>query len=149
MKEKGRSIEFIRENKVDVFQSLVEEYELEDSITHFKEQQKMFGETMDKHFRIQRRNLSDLTENFDELSHSSRHLKKHVGMVQTQCEQIAKTQALLLEQGSPYKAISTNIVTRRGTTTKDPVGPPWWEVQKAQRAKDMQEMTQEEDLADP
>jgi hypothetical protein len=63
MKEKGQSIEFIRENKIDVFQSLVEEYELEDSITHFKEQQKMFREAMNKHFRIQRRNLSNLTEN--------------------------------------------------------------------------------------
>jgi hypothetical protein len=32
-------------------------------------------------------------------------------MVQTQYEQIAKTQALLLEQGCIYKAIATNVVT--------------------------------------
>jgi hypothetical protein len=69
MKEKGQSTEFTGKDKVNVFQGLVEEYELEDSIAHFKEQQAMFREAMNKHFRIQRRNLSNLTKSFEELSH--------------------------------------------------------------------------------
>ena len=36
-------------------------------------------------------------------------------MVQVQCDQIAKAQALILSQKDFSKAISTNVVTRRGT----------------------------------
>jgi hypothetical protein len=102
---------------------------------------------LNKHFHAQR-SVAILFENFEELGHASRHLKKHVEMVQTDCERIAKTQALLLEQGIRYKAISTNVVTRGGAVIKGPLGPPHWQALQAQKQKDTQEMTQDENLAD-
>jgi hypothetical protein len=38
-------------------------------------------------------------------------------MVKVQCDQIAKAQAMILRQKDFSKAISINIVTRRGTET--------------------------------
>ena len=67
--------------------------------------------------------LSELSENFDELGHAARHLDKHVRMVRIQCDQIAATQSLILQQNNSSKTVSANIVTRRGTETQDPVGP--------------------------
>jgi hypothetical protein len=148
MEEKGIPAELVKHYTVDTFENLEEESELEESIEHYKEQQLLFREALNKHFRAQRRSVSILMENFEELGHASRHLKKHVEMVQTQYEQIAQTRALLLEQGSLYKAIATNVVTRGGAVIKGPPGPPHWQALHAQQEKDTQEMTQEENLAD-
>jgi hypothetical protein len=72
------------------FQNLEEEYELEEAIEHYKEQQFLFREALHKHFRTQRRSVAILMENFEEFGHTSRNLKKHIEMVQTRCEQILK-----------------------------------------------------------
>jgi hypothetical protein len=71
-------------------------------------------------------------------------------MVKTQCDQIAATQSLILEQGNFNRVVSTNIVTRRGTITKGLEGPDWYKEEQTQKEKEMQEMSQEEeDLVDP
>jgi hypothetical protein len=71
-------------------------------------------------------------------------------MVQVQCDQIAKAQALILSQNDFSKAISTNVVTRRGTATQEPAGPAWYQEEQARKAKELERMSQEEkDLVDP
>ena len=57
-------------------------------------------------------------------------------MVRIQCDQIAATQSLILQQNNFNKTVSANIVTRRGTETQDPVGPPWYEEEKSHKEKD-------------
>jgi hypothetical protein len=46
-------------------------------------------------------------------------------MVNTQCEQIAKTQTLILKQKDLRRTILTNFVTRGGVVVQGPTGPDW------------------------
>ena len=48
-------------------------------------------------------------------------------MISTLCEQIAKTQSLILEQECPTNYVSSRVVTRRNTVTQGPKGPAWYE----------------------
>jgi hypothetical protein len=71
-------------------------------------------------------------------------------MVQVQCDQIVEAQALILSQNNFNKAISTNIVTRRGTETQEPPRPVWYQEEQDRKAKEIQRMVQgENDLVDP
>ena len=74
---------------------------------------------------LHEKDINELTEAFDDLGHATRHLDKHVRMVKIQCDQIAENQALILSQDD--KTIFTNTVTRQGTKTKEPLGPPWYQ----------------------
>src|SRR3954470_5921471 len=76
-------------------------------------------------------------------------LDKYIGIIKTQCDQIIETQNLILNQIN-LGTISTNIVTRRGTETQEPQGPPWYQAEYACKARETQEMSQqEENLVDP
>ena len=93
---------------------------------------------------LHEKDINELTEAFDDLGHATRHLDKHVRMVKIQCDQIAETQALILSQDDFDKTIFTNTVTRQDTKTKEPLGPPWYQEEQAWKARETQEMTQEE-----
>jgi hypothetical protein len=54
MEEKGIPAELVKDNIVDTFH-LEEEYELEESIEYYKEQQLLFREALNKHLCAQRR----------------------------------------------------------------------------------------------
>jgi hypothetical protein len=150
MKEKGMAAELLKDTKVDVLKMLVAEDELGKVMQQCKYQQKEFRSHLHKHLTTHKKGLSELTKNFDELGHAVRHLDKHVRMVKTQCDQIAATQSLILQQNNFNRTVSTNIVTRRGTETQDPVGRPWFEEERAEKEKEKQKMSQEEeDLIDP
>lgn len=70
---------------------------------------------MFRQLTLHKSDINALEVTLDDLSHATKHLSKHLDMVQVQCDQIAQAQALILSQKDFSKAISTNVVTRRGT----------------------------------
>jgi hypothetical protein len=97
MEEKGIAAELIQEkNKVDVLQTLIAEDELNKVFQQCKHQQIQFHHNFNKHLMLHEEDINELTEAFDDLGHAARHLDKHVRMVKIQCDQIAKTQALIM-----------------------------------------------------
>ena len=70
-------------------------------------------------------------------------------MVNTQCEQITKTQSLVLKH-KIFDSIISVITTRSGEVIQGPKGPPEWEESQRQKERETQEMSQEvENLIDP
>jgi hypothetical protein len=90
-------------------------------------QQTKFKNLMFRHLTLHKGDINALAIILDDLSHTTKHLSKHLDMVQVQCDQIAKAQALILSQKDFSKAIPTNVVTRRGTETQEPTGPAWYQ----------------------
>jgi hypothetical protein len=80
-------------------------------------QQIEFRELMFKQLKLHKSDINSLEGKLEALSHATKHLNKPLGMVQVQCDQIAKAQALILSQKDFSKGISTNNVTRRGAKT--------------------------------
>ena len=149
MKEKGIPAELAIENKVDVLQTLIEEDKFTMEITKCRHQQLEFRKHLTKHLELNRKGIQDLSEILNELGHANKHLDKHLDMIQIQCDQIAKAQATILSQKDFSATISTNIVTRRGTETQEPEGPPWYQEEQVRKKKEVQKMAQEEsDLVD-
>jgi hypothetical protein len=105
---------------------------------------------MFRQLTLHKSDINSLAGILVDLSHTTKDLSKHVDMVQVQCDQIAKSQALILSQKDFSKAISNNVVTRRGTEMQEPTGPIWYQEEHAHKAKQLERMTQEEnDLVDP
>jgi hypothetical protein len=112
MQEKGIPAKIAIENKVDVLQALIVENELNMEMKKCWHQQSEFRELMFKQLALHMNDINTLAGTLEDLSHATKHLNKHLDMVQVQCDQIAKAQALILSQDDFSKAISTNIVTR-------------------------------------
>ena len=94
--------------------------------------------------------MAQIAEELDDLGHSTKQLDKHSSMIQTQFEQIAVAQRLIIKQAMRNKSVATNVVTRRGSETQGPRGPDWYEEEQAQKRRETQEMSQEdENLVDP
>jgi uncharacterized protein (UPF0210 family) len=66
---------------------------------------------------LHKSDVDALEATLDDLSHATKYLSKHIDMVQVQCDQIAKAQALILSQKYFSKSIPTNVITKRGTKT--------------------------------
>ena len=91
-----------------------------------------------------------MTEELEDMGHTTRQLDKHARMISTQCEQIAKTQSLILEQDCPINSVSANVVTRSNKVMLGPKGPDWYEEEQAQKRRDKEEMRKgDDDLIDP
>jgi hypothetical protein len=45
---------------------------------------------------LHEKDINELIQDFEDLGHATSHLDKHVRMVKIQCDQIAKTQALIM-----------------------------------------------------
>jgi hypothetical protein len=78
---------------------------------------------MFRQLTFQKSDMNAIDATLDYLSHATKHLSKHLVMVQVQCDKIAKAQALILSQKDFSKAISTNVITRRGREMQEPAGP--------------------------
>jgi predicted metalloenzyme YecM len=104
-------------------------------------QQFEFRELMFKQLKLHKNDINALARTLEDLSHATKHLKKCIDMVQVQCDQIGKAQALILSQKDFSKYISTNIVTRRGTETQELPGPVWYQEEQARKAKQIERMT--------
>ena len=57
-------------------------------------------------------------------------------MISTQCEQIAKTQSLMLEPDCSMDSVSTNVVLRSNKETQGPKGPDWYEKEQALKRRE-------------
>ena len=91
-----------------------------------------------------------MSEELEDMGHAARQLDKHACMISTQCEQIAKTQSLILEQECPTNSVSANVVTRSHKVTQGPKGPGWYEKEQAQKRRDKEEVEKgDKDLIDP
>ena len=85
--------------------------------------------------------IQHLAEELDEMHHLTDQLRMYSQMVNTQCEQITKTQSLVLEHVNLNSVISA-ITTRSGAVIQGPKGPPEWEESQRQKEKETQEMSQ-------
>jgi hypothetical protein len=113
-------------------------------------QQTEFKKLMFRQIMLHKSDMNALEATLDDLSHATKHLSKHLDMVQVQCDQIDKAHALILSQKGFSKAISTNVITRRGTETQEPAGPAWYQEEQARKAKELERMSHEEtDIVDP
>ena len=65
------------------------------------------------------------------MGHTAKQLDKHARMISTQCEQIANTQFIILEQECPINSVSANVVLRSNKETHGPKGPDWYEKEQA------------------
>jgi len=91
-----------------------------------------------------------MSEELEDIGHTAKQLDKHARMISTQCEQIAKTQSLILEQECPTNSVSANVVTRSNKETQEPKGPDWYEKKQAQKRQDEEETIKgDDDLIDP
>ena len=150
LKTHGKPVDEIKGTSVN----LAEEYEEEDRIRlalqHFKYQQEKWQRGIYECLERQDKAITQLTIELDEIGHTTKQLKMHSRMVSTQCEQIAKTRSLVLDQANFKGTIVADIVTRRGSQVQRPKGPDWYEEEQARKRMDTQEMSQEEeDLVDP
>ena len=127
MKEKGIPTKLAIESKTNELHAMVVENDLDMEMKKCWYQQTEFKELMFRQLTLHKSDINALAGTLEDLSHATKHLSKHLDMVQVQCDQIAKAQALILSQKDFSKAISTNVVTRRGTETQEPTGPVWYQ----------------------
>ena len=150
MKEKGIPTKLAIESKTNELHAMVVENDLDMEMKKCWYQQTEFKELMFRQLTLHKSDINALAGTLEDLSHATKHLNKHLDMVQVQCDQIAKAQALILSQKDFSKAISTNVVTRRGTETHEPTGLVWYQEEHARKAKEVERMIQEDnDLVDP
>ena len=84
-----------------------------------------------------------MAEELEDMGHTARQLDKHACMISTKCEQIAKTQSLMLEPDCPLDSVSTNFVLRSNKETRGPKGPVWYEKEQALKRRDEEEQKKE------
>lgn len=70
------------------------------------------------------------------MGHAVKNLNKHSCMVETQCEQIARTQSLILDQINNDNLVTSHIIsTRSGKETHEPKGPAWYDEEQAKKRR--------------
>ena len=116
----------------------------------FKYKQNKINEELVNYVKYHEKIIEQMSEELEDMGHTAKQLDKHARMISTQCDQIAKTQSLILEQECPMNYVSANIVTRRNTVTQGPKWPDWYEKEQAKKRQDEEEMRKgDNDLVDP
>ena len=102
------------------------------------------------HVKYHKKMIAQIAEELEDMGHTAKQLDKHTRMIGIPCEQIAKTQSLILEQECPMNYVSANVVTRRNTVTQGPKGLDWYKKEQAKKRQDEEEMRKgDDDLVDP
>ena len=134
--EKGKPVEQVIHEKVDLFSIYQQEDELRETMNRFKHHQEDFNRDLRRCIHHNEKVISYLSEEVDGLSHAVKNLDKHSRMIETQCSQISETQSLILAQLDKDNLVSSNwIGTRSGKMTQDPKGPEWYEREQALKRK--------------
>ena len=109
-----------------------------DEFDNYCVKQDNFNKRVEKHLEENSRAISNLHDIVERTSNDVKMLVKHFQMVQTQIDQLTKVQKDLIENAS-RKEHAYEIITRRGTSTQDPLYPeghPKRIEQDSQRAND-------------
>ena len=77
--------------------------------------------------------MKQMSEELEDMGYTSKQLDKHARMISTQCEQIAKTQSLILEQECPTNSVSANVVLRSNKVMQGPKGLDWYKEEQAHK----------------
>lgn len=110
-----------------------------DEFDNYCVKQDSFNKRVEKHLEENSRAISNLHDIVERTSNDVKMLVKHFQMVQTQIDQLTKVQKDLIENAS-RKEHAYEIITRRGTSTQDPLYPeghPKRIEQDSQRANDI------------
>ena len=119
MKVNGIPSEELEGKEVDTFQVYEKEDEIYKTFHSFRFQQNKINGELTNYVKHHERVIKQMTEELEDMGHTARQLDKHARIISTQCEQIAKTQSLMLEPDCPIDSVSTNVVLRSNKETQD------------------------------
>ena len=122
MKVNGIPSEELKGKEVETFQIYEREDEIYKAFHSFRYQQNKINGELINYVKHHEKIIEQMSEELEDMGHTARQLDKHARMISTQCEQIAKTQSLILEQECPTNSVSANVVTRSNKVTQGPKG---------------------------
>ena len=150
MKVNGIPSEELEGKEVDTFQVYEKEDEIYKTFHSFRFQQNKINGELTNYVKHHERVIKQMKEELEDMGHTARQFDKHARMISTQCEQIAKTQSLMLEPDCPIDSVSTNVVLRSNKEMQGPKGPDWYEKEQAFMRRDEEEAERRDhNLIDP
>ena len=150
MKVNGIPSEKLKGKEVDTFQIYEREDEIYKAFHSFRSQQNKINGELINYVKHHEKIIEQMSEELEDMGHTAKQLDRHACMISAQCEQIAKTQSLILEQECPTNSVSTNVVLRSNKVTQGPKGIDWYEEEQARKKRDEEEAERRDrDLIDP
>ena len=131
MKVNGIPSEELEGKEIDTFQIYEKEDEVYKTFHSFRFQQNTINGELINYVKHHEKVIKQMSEELEDMGHTTKQLDKHARMISTQCKQIAKTQSLILEQECPINSVSANVVLRSKKEAQGPKGPDWYEKEQA------------------
>lgn len=127
-----------------------QEDELQETLQSFKYHQEGVNKDLHRCLHHPHMIIAQLAVEIDEMVHVMKNLHKHFHMIETQCEQTARTQSINLDQSNNDSFVTYHVIsTRSGKQTQEPKGPTWWEEEQVERRRESQrQIHDEEELQD-
>ena len=117
MKVNGIPSEELEGKEIDTFQAYEKEDEVFKTFHSFRFQQDKINGELTSYVKHHERIIKQMAEELEDMGHTAKQLDKHARMISTQCEQIEKTQSLMLEPDCPLDSVPTNVVLRSNKET--------------------------------